>query len=129
MFLLPPQSRGFTHPADEPIFSIAFPDDRSVDHEADEAVGALAGAKAALKEEFEGFEVDEIPKGELNGLNVSLFNASAGNDEDGKFTMNCALFVPEEGGTCFLLLFIACKEGLEKHGYALNAILNPMKAG
>lgn len=140
----------FTYPADEPVFSIAFPDDWEIDDEdeqaisaapedelvaaelialeADEAKAALAEAKAALKEEFEGLEIDEVQNGEVNGLGISLFNASAEVEDAGKFTMNCALFTADEGETYFMLLFIASAEGLKEHGDSLNAILQSIKA-
>lgn len=84
--------------------SIAFPDDWNVDDEneqtlsvapedelvaaellaleADEAVGALAEAKVALKDEFEGLEMDEVQKGEVNGLRRWSWESSFHNTQN-----------------------------------------------
>jgi hypothetical protein len=140
----------FTYPAEEPVFSIAFPDDWDVDDEdeqalsvfpddelvsvelfaleADEAEGALKEVKAALADEFEEFKADKAQEGEVNNLKIKLFNAN-GKDEDGnEYTLNCALLTPgEDADTYFVLIFVASPEGLKKHGDALNGILHSLK--
>jgi len=140
----------FTYPADEPVFSIAFPDGWNVDDEdeqalsvapkdelvsvelfaleAHEAAGALKEVKASLAEEFEEFKADEAQEGEVNKLKIKLFNAKAKDDEGNEYTLNCALLAPgEDADTYFVLIFVASAEGLKKHGDSLNAILNSLK--
>lgn len=140
----------YNYPADEPIFSIAFPDKWKVDTEeeqslsaapedelaaaelialdAKDAVNALKEAQEGLKEEFENLKIDKTQKGEVNGLKISLFNATS-VDEDGiKITINCALFVPPKGETYFMLFFVSTPEAMKKHGEDINKILQSVKA-
>lgn len=136
------------YPADEPIFSIGFPDDwkvktgesvsaSSADQlvnmelialEADELDEALDAAKQALAEEMEGIKWNGKPeKGEMNGMEVRFLNAKV-TVEDVDMAVNCAVFVPKGKDTFFMLFNIVPMESLEKHGESIGKILNSVKA-
>lgn len=136
------------YPADEPIFSIAFPDDWDV--EAEESVSASSPdelvnmelialeaealdeaidlAKESLAEELEGIKWDEKPeKGEMNGMDVTFLNAKV-TIEDIEMAVNCAVFAPKGKDTFFMLFNIIPIESLEKHGESVSKILTSVTA-
>lgn len=128
-------TKDFNYPADKPIFSISFPDAWIVDGgdeddedagqslsagpkdetvlaelsalDAKDAVEAIKEAQAAFKEEFEGIKIDKTQKGEINGLKVSLFNATSVDEDGEKVIINVALYVPPKGETYFMLFFVS----------------------
>jgi|TARA_B110000908_G_scaffold135966_2_gene161025 hypothetical protein len=75
--------------------------------DAKDAVEAIKEAHAAFKEEFEGIKIDKTQKGEINGLKVSLFNATSVDEDGEKVIINVALYVPPKGETYFMLFFVS----------------------
>ncbi len=140
----------YNYPADEPIFSIAFPDKWQVDAEdeqslsaapedelaaaelialdAKDAADAIKEAQQGLREEFKNLKIDPTQNGEVNGLKISLFNATNVDEEGTKIIINCALFVPPKGETYFMLFFVSTPESVQKHGKDINSILQSVKA-
>jgi len=137
------------YPADEPIFSITFPEKWTVKTEddsvsassPDEVVnmelialdaeasdGAVKIAKETMAELFEGLKWNGEPEsGELNGMDATFLNAKV-KIEDTEFALNCAVFSPKDADTFFMLFNIIPMESLEKHGEAVGKILNSVKA-
>jgi hypothetical protein len=140
----------FEYPADEPTFSITFPEGWTVESEeegslsgapedelvavelmaleAEEADGAITEAKEAFSDLYEEIEFDEIQEGELGNMKVKLFNAKGTDEEGDKYNINCALFAPKGGETFFMLFFVGSPEGSAKHAEALTGILQSMKS-
>lgn len=136
------------YPADDPIFSITFPEGWEVDGEDDavsacskdelanmemivleaEALGdAIDIAKEALSEEMQGIVFKGKPeKGELNGLNVAFLNAEV-EIEEVKVAINCCIFAPKDAEEFFMLFNVIPLEALEKHGEDIGKILNSVK--
>ncbi len=137
------------YPADEPIFSITFPEKWTVSTEddsvsasspdeevnmellaldAEAADEALKIAKETLAEQFEGIQWNGEPEtGELNGMKASFLNAKV-KIEDIEFAVNCAIFAPEDADTFFMLFNMIPMTSLEKHGEDVGKILNSVKA-
>lgn len=136
------------YPAQNPIFSIAFPDDWKVYTEdqsvsatsADEMVSmelialeagslddAIATAKESLSSELEGLEFPEAPeKGNLNGVDVTFLNGKV-NMEGMEMAVNCALFEPKSAKTYFMLFNLVPLDALKQHGDAISKVLNSIK--
>lgn len=133
----------FDYPADEPYFSVTFPDDWNVDGEdqslsaspedetvavelmaldAEEFDAAIDEAAKALAEEFGELEWTDPQEAKVNGMDVVLANAK-GELEGETVHVNCCFFAPEKAETMFMLFFFAPSVALEKHGEALNSIL------
>lgn len=136
------------YPAEDPIFSITFPDGWEVTGEDDavsacskdelanmelivleaEALGdAIDIAKEALAEEMEGIVFKGKPeKGELNGLNAAFLNAEV-EIEEVKVAINCCVFAPKDAEEFFMLFNVIPFEALEDHGEDIGKILNSVK--
>ena len=144
-----PAQQVINYPADEPIFSIEFPDDWAVEV-GDESVSAssedelvnmellaldaealedaIDAAKESLEEEFEEIEWNGEPeKGEMNGMDVRFLNAKV-KIEDVEMVVNCAVFAPKGKETFFMLFNMVPMESLKAHGEAISGVINSVEA-
>jgi hypothetical protein len=137
------------YPADEPIFSIKFPEEWDVEMgdesvsassedeavnmelfalDAEELEDAITVAKESLAEEFEDLEwIGKPEKGELNGMDVRFLNAKV-EIEDVEMMVNCIVFAPKGKATFFMLFNIVPMEVLEDHSEAISDIINSVQA-
>lgn len=136
------------YPAEEPIFSIDFPDDWKI--EAEESVSAASPdeivhmelialeaeatdeamdlAKESLAEELEGIKWEGEPvTAEANGMDVTYLNGKV-SIEDVDMAVNCVIFAPSGKDTFFMLFNVIPIAGLEKHGESVGKILGSVKA-
>ena len=109
------------------------PDEEGVILEVVKLEAPLADHEAAVKEaketmeDFKNVKYDEPQKGEKDGLGVTIYNAT-GEDEDGKAFINLVL-ISKEGEKNFILLScISSKEGSDKHGAEISALIQSLKA-
>ncbi|MGJ8695582.1 MAG: hypothetical protein ACSHYF_04645 [Verrucomicrobiaceae bacterium] len=137
------------YPAEEPVFSISFPDEWTLTME-DESVSAsskdelanmelvvfeaealddaIKMAKEGLKEELKGIQFSDDPaKGKLNEIDVIFLNAKV-TMEEVDFAVNCCVFTPKDSEESFMLFNIIPIEALEKHAKAITGILNSVKS-
>lgn len=108
-------------------------DDETVIVQVDELDVALDSFDDAVKDaketlsEFKNVKYDEMQKGEKDGLALSILNAES-EGEDGKNFINLVL-VAKPGAKNFILLScISIKEGNDKHGPAVGAMIGSLKA-
>lgn len=108
-------------------------DDESVIVEVDEMEAGPDDFDAALKEakdtvsDFKNLKWDEIQKGEKDGLGIAILNAE-GEDDDGKAFINLVLLAKPGSKNFVLLSCISSKEGSDKHGAAIGAMIGSLKA-
>ncbi len=139
------------YPKDAPVLTISLPDTWEVDLDDDglmatptkdddsvivELVDLEAGLDnfdAAVKEaketmsEFKNMKYDEMEKGQKDGLGIAILNAQ-GEDEHGKAFINLVLLAKPGAKNFILLSCISSKEGSDKHGAAIGALIGSLKA-
>jgi len=118
---------------DEGLLATPTKDDESVIVELSELEAGLDSFDAAVKEaketvsEFKNMKYDEMQKGEKDGLGIAILNAE-GEDEDGKAFINLVLLAKPGAKGFILLSCISSKEGSNKHGAAIGALIGSIKA-
>lgn len=118
---------------DGAIMATPSKDDETVILEVDEMEAGPDNFDAAVKEaketisEFKNLKYDEIQKGEKDGLGIAILNAE-GEDEDGKAFINLVLLAKPSSKNFILLSCISSKEGSDKHGPAIGALIGSLKA-
>ena len=118
---------------DEGLMATPTKDDDSVIVELSELEAGLDSLEAALKEaketvsEFKNMKYDEIEKGQKDGLGIAILNAE-GEDEHGKAFINLVLLAKPGAKNWILLSCISSKEGSEKQGPAIGAMIGSIKA-
>lgn len=118
---------------DDEIMATPSKDDESVILQVDEMESGPDNFDAALKEaketisDFKNVKYDEIQKGDKDGLGIAVLNAE-GEDEDGKAFINLVLLAKPGAKNFVLLSCISSKEGSEKHGPAIGALIGSIKA-
>ena len=139
------------YPKDAPVLTLSLPDTWTVDLDENglmatptkdddsvivELVDLEAGLDsfdAAVKEaketmsEFKNMKYDEMEKGEKDGLGIAILNAQ-GEDEHGKAFINLVLLAKPGAKNFVLLSCISSKEGSDKHGAAIGALIGSLKA-
>lgn len=139
------------YPKDAPVLTISLPDTWTVDLDEnglmatptkdDDSVivelvdleATLDSFDAAVKEaketmsEFKNMKYDEMEKGEKDGLGIAILNAQ-GEDEHGKAFINLVLLAKPGAKNFILLSCISSKEGSDKHGAAIGALIGSLKA-
>jgi hypothetical protein len=136
------------YPAEEPIFSIDFPDDWKV--KAEESVSASSPdelvhmelialeaeakeeamdlAKESLAEELKGIKWEGKPvSAEANGMDVTFLNGKV-TLEEVEMAVSCVIFAPKGKDTFFMLFNVIPTVALEKHGESVGKILGSVKA-
>lgn len=118
---------------DEGLMATPTKDDDSVIVEMSELEAGLDSFDAAVKEaketvsEFKNMKYDEMQKGEKDGLGIAILNAE-GEDENGKAFINLVLLAKPGAKEFILLSCISSKEGSDKHGAAIGALIGSIKA-
>ncbi len=118
---------------DEGLLATPTKDDDSVIVELAELEAGLDSYDAAVKEaketmsEFKNMKYDETQKGENGGLGIAILNAE-GEDENGKAFINLVLLAKPGAKNFILLSCISSKEGSDKHGAAIGALIGSIKA-
>lgn len=118
---------------DDAIMATPTKDDDSVIIEVDEMEAGPDTFDAAVKEakdtmtEFKNVKYDEIEKGQKDGLGIAILNAE-GEDDNGKVFINLVLLAKPGAKNFILLSCISSKEGSEKHGPAIGAMIGSIKA-
>lgn len=108
-------------------------DDETVIVQVDEMEAGPDDFDAALKEakdtvsEFKNLKWDEIQKGEKDGLGIAILNGESEGD-DGKDFINLVLLAKPGSKNFVLLSCISSKEGSDKHGTAIGAMIGSLKA-
>lgn len=108
-------------------------DDETVIVQVDELEVGLDSFDEAVKDaketisEFKNLKYDEIQKGEKDGLALAIINAESEND-DGKSFINLVLLAKPGAKNFILLSCISVKEGNDKHGPAIGAMIGSLKA-
>ena len=108
-------------------------DDDSVIIQVDEMAAGPNDFDAAVKEaketisEFKNLKYDAIEKGMKDGLGIAILNAE-GEDEDGKAFINLVLLAKPDSKNFILLSCISSKEGSDKFGPAIGAMIGSLKA-
>ncbi len=139
------------YPKDAPVLTISLPDTWTVDIDDDglmatptkdddsvivelvDLEATLDSFDAAVKEakatmsEFKNMKYDEMEKGEKDGLGIAILNAT-GEDEHGKAFINLVLLAKPGAKNFILLSCISSKEGSDKHGAAIGALIGSLKA-
>ncbi len=118
---------------DEGLLATPTKDDDSVIVELAEPEAALSDFDAAVKEakgtvsEFKNMKYDDMEKGEKDGLGITILNAE-GEDEHGKAFINLVLLGKPGAMNFILLSCISSKTGSDKHGAAIGALIQSIKA-
>ncbi len=118
---------------DDAIMATPTKDDDSVIVEVDEMEAGPNTYDAALKEakdtvsEFKNLKWDEIQKGDKDGLGIAILNAE-GEDDNGKAFINLVLIAKPSSKNFILLSCISSKEGSDKFGPAIGAMIGSLKA-
>ncbi|MDZ4401354.1 hypothetical protein [Prosthecobacter sp.] len=118
---------------DDGLMATPSKDDDSVIVEFVELEAALADHDAAVKEaketmaEFKKMKYDDMEKGEKDGLGITIINAT-GEDEHGKAFINLVLLAKPGTKNFILMSCISSKEGSDKHGAAIGALIQSLKA-
>ncbi len=118
---------------DDAIMATPTKDDDSVIVEVDEMAAGPDAYDAALKEakdtvsEFKNLKWDDIQKGDKDGLGIAILNAE-GEDENGKAFINLVLLAKPSSKNFILLSCISSKEGSDKYGPAIGAMIGSLKA-
>lgn len=139
------------YPKDSPVLTFSIPDSWSVDLDDnslmatptkdDDSVivevvdleATLDSFDAAVKEaketmsEFKDMKYDEMEKGQKDGLGITILNAQ-GEDKHGKAFINLVLLAKPGAKNFILLSCISSKEGSDKHGAAIGALIGSLKA-
>lgn len=108
-------------------------DDETVVVQVDELDVALDSFDEAVKDaketlsEFKNVKYDEMQKGEKDGLSLAILNAESEGD-DGKNFINLVLLAKPGAKNFILLSCISIKEGNDKHGEAIGAMIGSLKA-
>lgn len=149
MTVIPAQAdQTISYPENNPVFSISFPDGWKVEAgesvsasspddlvnmelialEAEALDGAIDMAKESLNEELKDIKfLGEPEEGELNGMKVTFLNGQV-TVEGVKMAVNCALFVPKQAKTFFMLFNLVPLDALKQHGDDVSKVLNSIKA-
>ncbi len=118
---------------DDGLMATPTKDDDSVIVELVDLEATLDSFDAAVKEaketmsEFKNMKYDEMEKGEKDGLGIAILNAT-GEDEHGKAFINLVLLAKPGAKNFILLSCISSKEGSDKHGAAIGALIGSLKA-
>jgi len=118
---------------DDSLIATPTKDDDSVSIQVDEMAAGPATFDAAVKEakdtmtEFKNVKYDEMEKGQKDGLGLAILNAE-GEDDNGKVFINLVLLAKPGAENFILLSCISSKEGSEKHGAAISAMIGSLKA-
>jgi hypothetical protein len=118
---------------DDSLIATPTKDDDSVSIQVDEMAAGLDALDAAVKEakdtmtEFKNVKYDEIEKAQKDGLGLTILNAE-GEDENGKVFINLVLLAKPGAESFILLSCISSKEGSDKHGAAIGAMIGSLKA-
>lgn len=118
---------------DDSLIATPTKEDDSVSIQVDEMAAGPDNFDAALKEakdtmtEFKNVKYDEIEKGEKDGLGLAILNAE-GEDENGKVFINLVLLAKPGAENFILLSCISSKEGSDKHGPVIGAMIGSIKA-
>lgn len=118
---------------DDSLIATPTKDDDSVSIQVDEMAAGPDTFDAAVKEakdtmtEFKNVKYDEIEKGQKDGLGIAILNAE-GEDENGKVFINLVLLAKPGAENFILLSCISSKEGSDKHGAAIGAMIGSLKA-
>ncbi|MFN0076728.1 MAG: hypothetical protein ACKVY0_09655 [Prosthecobacter sp.] len=118
---------------DDGLMATPTKDDDSVIVELVDLEATLDSFDAAVKEaketmsEFKNMKYDEMEKGEKDGLSIAILNAQ-GEDEHGKAFINLVLLAKPGAKNFILLSCISSKEGSDKHGAAIGALIGSLKA-
>lgn len=133
----------FEYPAENPIFSITYPEGWDVEPSSDTisaSVGdgavstvlmavegnniesAIDGAQAGIEEIFPTVKMDdEVQQATLNNLEAILINGVGENDE-AKVNFTCAIFTPD--GETFFMLFLFSPDGIgDEYVEQINSLL------
>jgi hypothetical protein len=143
------QADTFSYPADDPQFSITFPDDWTV--EPDEqllhagpkdgtiylGVWALEGAEnldtalealdEALGKFFTELELGEADTMEVNDIPFVAVDGTGADKDGDKVDLSVALFLPDENSV-YILLYFGTEEAEETHEDELMSIIQSIKA-
>lgn len=118
---------------DDSLIATPTKDDDSVSIQVDEMAAGPDAFDAAVKEaketmtEFKNVKYDEIEKAQKDGLGFAILNAE-GEDENGKVFINLVLLAKPGAENFILLSCISSKEGSDKHGAAIGAMIGSVKA-
>lgn len=118
---------------DEGLMATPTKDDDSVIVELSELEAGLDSLEAAVKEaketvsEFKNMKYDEMEKGQKDGLGIAILNAE-GEDDNGKAFINLVLLAKPGAKNWVLLSCISSKEGSQKQGPAISAMIGSIKA-
>ena len=118
---------------DNGLLATPTKDDDSVIVELTDLEAGVDNLDAAVKEaketmsEFKNMKYDEMEKGQKDGLGIVILNAE-GEDEHGKAFINLVLLAKPGSKNFLLLSCISSKEGSDKHGAAIGALIQSIKA-
>lgn len=118
---------------DNGLMATPTKDDDSVIVEITDLEATVDSLDAAVKEaketmsEFKNMKYDEMEKGQKDGLGIAILNAE-GEDEHGKAFINLVLLAKPGAKNFILLSCIASKEGSDKHGAVIGALIGSLKA-
>ena len=143
------QAETFTYPADDPQFSITFPDDWTVEpdeqllHAGPEdgtiylGVWALAGAEnldsalealdEALGNFFTEMELGEAEAMEINDIPFVAVDGTGADKDGNELDLSVALFLPDEDAV-YILLYFGTADAEEAHEDELMSIVQSIVA-
>ena len=143
------QAKTVTYPANDPIFSINFPDDWNLEAEDDQlhatpedesiyvglwamnGVENLEEALDALVEELDDIvqevEIEDPEEMEINDISFVFIDGTGVMEDDTDVELSIAIFSPD-GETFFINLFFGTPEMVEEHSDELEAILGSVEA-
>lgn len=148
---VPAADKSVDYPKDAPLLTFSLPDTWQVDFDDDgllatptkdddsviveitDLEATVDSLDAAVKEaketmsEFKNMKYDEMEKGQKDGLGIVILNAQ-GEDEHGKAFINLVLLAKPGAKNFILLSCISSKEGSDKHGAAIGALIGSLKA-
>ena len=118
---------------DDEFLATPTKDDDSVSIQVDEMAAGPDDFDAAVKEaketltEFKNLKYDAIEKGAKDGLGIAILNAE-GEDDNGKVFINLVMLAKPSSKNFILLSCVSSKEGSEKQGPAISAMIGSLKA-